>query len=33
MMLSSHQPARFFTSAKTHNYENFDDINTTELKL
>ena len=33
MMLSSHQPARFFTSAKTHKYENFDDINIKELKL
>ena len=27
MMPSSHQPAKFFTSAKTHRFENFDDIN------
>ena len=27
MIPSSHQPARFFTSAKTHKFENFDDIN------
>ena len=33
MMPSSHQPARFFTSAKTHKFENFDDINIKELKL
>ena len=33
MMPSSHQPARFFTSAKTHNFENFVDINIKELKL
>ena len=32
-MPSSHQPARFFTSAKTHKFENFDDINIKELKL
>ena len=33
MMPSCHQPARFFTSAKTHKFENFDDINIKELKL
>ena len=33
MMPSSHQPARFFTSAKTQKFENFDDINIKELKL
>ena len=33
MMPSSHQPARFFTSAKTHKFENFDDINIKKLKL
>ena len=33
MMLSSHQPARFFTSAKTQKFENFDDVNIKELKL
>ena len=33
MMPSSHQPVRFFTSAKTHKFENFDDINIKELKL
>ena len=33
MMLSSHQLARFFTSAKTDKFENFDDINIKELKL
>ena len=33
IMPSSHQPARFFTSAKTHTFENFDDINIKELKL
>ena len=32
-MPSSHQPARYFTSAKTHKLENFDDINIKELKL
>ena len=32
MMPSSHQPARFFTSAKTHKFENVDDINIKELK-
>ena len=32
-MPSSHQPARLFTSAKTHTFENFDDINIKELKL
>ena len=33
IMPSSHQPARFFTSAKTHKFQNFDDINIKELKL
>ena len=33
MMPSSHQPARFFTSAKIHKFENFDDINIKELKF
>ena len=33
MMPSSHQPARFFASAKTQKFENFDDINIKELKL
>ena len=33
MMPSSHQPARFFTSAKTHKFENFADINIKDLKL
>ena len=33
MMPSFHQPARFFTSAKTHKFESFDDINIKELKL
>ena len=28
MMPSSHQPVSFFTSAKSHKFENFDDINT-----
>ena len=30
-MPSSHQPARFFTSAKTHKFESFDDNNIDEL--
>ena len=33
MMPSSHQPVRFFTTAKTHKFEKFDDINIKELKL
>ena len=33
MRPSSNQPARFFATAKTHKFENFDDINTDELKL
>ena len=33
MMPFSHKPARLFTSAKTHKFENFDDINIKELKL
>ena len=33
MLLSSHQPARFFTSAKTHKFDNLSDINVTNLKL
>ena len=30
---SSHQPARFFASAKTHKFDNLSDINVTNLKL
>ena len=33
MMPSSYEPARFFTSAKTQKFENFDDISIKELKL
>ena len=33
MMPSSHQPARFFTSAKTHKFVSFDDVNIKELTL
>ena len=33
MIPSSHQPARFFTIAKIHKFENFDDINIKELKF
>ena len=33
MMPSSHQPVKFFTSAKTYKFESFDDINIKELKL
>ena len=32
-MLPSHQPARCFTSAKTHKFDNLSDINVTNLKL
>ena len=33
MLASSHQPARFFASAKTHKFDNLSDINVTNLKL
>lgn len=33
MLPSSHQPARFFATAKTHKFENFDDITVDNLKL
>ena len=33
MLTSSHQPARFFASAKTHKFDNLSDINVTNLKL
>ena len=33
MLPSSHQPARFFASAKAHKLDNLSDINVTSLKL
>ena len=33
MSPSSHQPARFFASAKTHKFDNLGDINVNNLKL
>ena len=33
MLSSSHQPARFFPSAKTHQFHNLNGINVTNLKL
>ena len=33
MLPSSHQPTRFFASAKTHKFDNLSDINVTSLKL
>ena len=31
MLVSSHQPARFFTTAKTHKFENISDIGHTKM--
>ena len=33
MLPSSHQPARFSASAKTHKFDNISDINVNNLKL
>ena len=33
MLLTSHRPARFFASAKTHKFDNLSDINKTNIKL
>ena len=33
MLPSSHQPAKFFASAKTHKFDDLSDINVTNLKL
>ena len=33
MLPSSHQPGRFFASAKTHKFDNLNHINVTNLKL
>ena len=33
MLPSSHQPARFSASAKTHKFDNLSDINVNNLKL
>ena len=33
MLPSSHQPARFFATARTHKFENINDITINNLKL
>ena len=33
MLLTSHRPARFFASAKTHKFDNLSDINNINIKL